>query len=77
MKDMPKAEYSHIHKIFGDEMPHLPRTHNGRTRLVQALAQKFGNAYRTHPAAREALKEFDSEVNYAKTYIKIRRMKNG
>lgn len=77
MKNMPKSEYPHIQSVFGPEMPHLPRNQNGRTRLVQALAQKFGDAYRTHPIARKALSEFDSEVNYAKTYIKIRRAKNG
>lgn len=76
-KDLPKFDDVPIRQVLQEAMPILNRSAVGRMRLIRALEFKFGDNYKTFETPSKVLKHFDDEVEHLRSYIKIKRMKNG
>lgn len=64
-----------LSNILGDSMPDLPKNQVGRFRLVRALQQRFGSGFRNLPGVSDVVKEFDSDIEFEKTIMKLKKLK--
>lgn len=74
---LPKPDFAPIARVLGEGMPELMPGPRGRQRLSLALAQRFGENYRTNQGAQAVMKHFDDETEKVSSWLKLKGVSHG
>lgn len=64
MGNKEEVSLENLHEHLGANMPQMEFNHVGKARLVQALAQRFGQNYRAIPGVSNTIAEFDKKMKF-------------
>jgi hypothetical protein len=75
--NLPKLDEAPLRALLQDKMPVIDLSPIGRSRLVGALRNKFGDSYKNFEAAHDALKHFDDSLDHMRKYLKLKGVVRG
>lgn len=67
--DLPQFRAGDAEQILGDQMPIVSLSPKGKIRLMKALKNKFGKAFKSNRTARKVMINFDEDFNDRREFL--------